>query len=158
VAGEKARKVFDHHKYSTASFKISPRKLNMMSRQIAGKPIDQAILQMEFSDKRASRRIKSTLCLARDHATLKGIRRERMVVAESWVNKADALARVDIKGRSRSGVKHHRYSRLHVVLKEGATREEVLLKKRAHALKRAVSAGVVREDVPIRNPRPQWAW
>lgn len=76
----KAKKAYDEHRYRTASFKISPRKLNMLSRQIAGKPIDQAILQMEFSDKRASGRIKSTLCVARDHALLKGIPRDRMVV------------------------------------------------------------------------------
>lgn len=55
----------------------------MLSRQIAGKPIDAAILQMEFSDKRASGRIKSTLCLARDHAEAKGIRRERMIVCKT---------------------------------------------------------------------------
>ncbi|KAG8907027.1 hypothetical protein FRB99_005547, partial [Tulasnella sp. 403] len=133
-------KVHTQHKYSTASFKISPRKLALLSRQIAHKPIDQAILQMEFSDKRAAGRIKSTLCVARDHAIMKGIPKERMIVSESWVNKVDALARIDIKGRSRMGVKHHRYSKLHVVLKEGETREEILAKKRAKALKKAVSA------------------
>ncbi|KAG9048282.1 hypothetical protein FS837_000345 [Tulasnella sp. UAMH 9824] len=155
----KAKKAHSEHRYRTASFKISPRKLNLLSRQVAGKPIDQAILQMQFSDKRAAGRIKSMLCTARDHAELKGIRKERMIVSESWVNKVDALPRVDIKGRSRTGIKHHRYSRMHVVLKEGPTREETLLKKRKKALKRAlVSAGVVREDVPIRNPRSQWSW
>ncbi|KAG8905182.1 hypothetical protein FRC01_008437, partial [Tulasnella sp. 417] len=143
----KAKKAHSDHRYRTASFKISPRKLNLLSRQVAGKPIDQAILQMEFSDKRAAGRIKSMLCTARDHAMLKGIKKERMIVSESWVNKVDALPRVDIKGRSRTGIKHHRYSRMHVVLKEGPTREETLLKKRKKALKRAlVSAGVVRED------------
>ncbi|KAG9018202.1 hypothetical protein FRB90_011900 [Tulasnella sp. 427] len=155
----KAKKAHSEHRYRTASFKISPRKLNLLSRQVAGKPIDLAILQMEFSDKRAAGRIKSMLCTARDHALVKGIRRERMVVSESWVNKVDALPRVDIKGRSRTGIKHHRYSRMHVVLKEGLTKEEELAKKRKKLLKRAlVSAGVVREDVPIRNPRPHWAW
>jgi large subunit ribosomal protein L22 len=56
------------HKYSTANFKISHRKLNMLGRQIAGKPIDYAILQMQFSEKRASKRIKSMLVLAKQHA------------------------------------------------------------------------------------------
>jgi len=158
VRSRKAGKVHTEHKYSTGEFKISPRKLNMLSRQIAGKPVDVAILQMQFSDKRAAGRIKSTLCVARDHAILKGIPRERMVVSQSWVNKTKALARTDIKGRSRSGIKHHRYARLHVLLKAGETGEERLLKKRAKAVRRAVSAGIVREDVPIRNPRPVWAW
>ncbi|KAG8860562.1 hypothetical protein FRB96_003816 [Tulasnella sp. 330] len=154
----KLKKIHTEHKYSTGEFKISPRKLNDLSRQIAGKPVDVAILQMQFSDKRAAGRIKSTLCVARDHAILKGIPRERMVVSQSWVNKTKAIARTEIKGRSRTGIRHHRYARLHVLLKEGETRQETLLKKRAKLIKRAVSAGVVREDVPIRNPRAGWAW
>ncbi|KAG8987200.1 hypothetical protein FRB94_011283 [Tulasnella sp. JGI-2019a] len=156
--GGKLKKIHTEHKYSTGEFKISPRKLNDLSRQIAGKPVDVAILQMQFSDKRAAGRIKSTLCVARDHAMLKGIPRERMVVSQSWVNKTKAIARTEIKGRSRTGIRHHRYARLHVLLKEGETRQETLLKKRAKLIKRAVSAGVVREDVPIRNPRAGWAW
>ena len=69
------------HKYSTANFKISHRKLNMLARQIAGKPIDHAILQMEFSQKRAAKRIKSSLVLARQHAVeYKGMDRTKLIV------------------------------------------------------------------------------
>jgi large subunit ribosomal protein L22 len=69
------------HKYSTANFRISPRKLNMLGRQVAGKPIDHAILQMAFSEKRASKRIKSMLALARDHAVnYKGLDKSRLIV------------------------------------------------------------------------------
>lgn len=70
------------HRYSTAHHKISPRKLNMLSRQIAGLPIDEAIVQMQFSEKRASKWIKSTLCLARDHAVDKGLSRDKLIVGE----------------------------------------------------------------------------
>lgn len=41
----------------------------MLGRQIAGQPIDMAIMQMKFSEKRASKRIKSMLVVAKDHAT-----------------------------------------------------------------------------------------
>ena len=68
------------HKYSTANFKISHRKLNMLGRQIAGKPIDSAILQMLFSEKRASKRIKSMLVVAKDHAVLKGLEDKKLVI------------------------------------------------------------------------------
>lgn len=54
----------------------------MLSRQIAGLPIDEAIVQMQFSEKRASGWIKSTLCLARDHAMEKGLDRARLIVGE----------------------------------------------------------------------------
>jgi hypothetical protein len=72
---------FFKHKYSTSNFKISHRKLNMLGRQISGRPIDHAILQMMFSEKRASRRVKSMLVLARDHALrYKGLDHSKLVV------------------------------------------------------------------------------
>lgn len=69
------------HKYSTGNFKISHRKLNMIGRQIAGKPVDSAILQMMFSEKRASKRIKSMLVVAKSHAVkLKSLDEGKLVV------------------------------------------------------------------------------
>lgn len=56
----------------------------MLGRQIAGKPIDAAILQMVFSEKRASTRIKSMLCVARDHAEqYKNLDRSKLIVGMS---------------------------------------------------------------------------
>ncbi|KAI0772611.1 ribosomal protein L22 [Irpex lacteus] len=148
------------HKYSTANFKISHRKLNKLGRQISGKPIDSAILQMMFSEKRAGKRIKSMLVVAKDHATsLKGLDDKRLVVAEAWVTKGPKqLKRIEPKGRARTGIRIHPDSRLHVILREGKTAEEIKAAERRRKLKRIVSAGVVREDVPIRNPNPAWAW
>jgi large subunit ribosomal protein L22 len=68
------------HKYSTSNFKISHRKLNDLGRQIAGKPIDHAIVQMQFSEKRASKRIRSMLVVAKKHAAGKGIDQSKMIV------------------------------------------------------------------------------
>jgi large subunit ribosomal protein L22 len=47
---------------------ISHRKLNKLGRQIAGKPIDYAILQMQFSNKRAGSKIKDLLLNAKQQA------------------------------------------------------------------------------------------
>ncbi|KAI0638057.1 ribosomal protein L22 [Trametes polyzona] len=154
------KKTYTEHKYSTGNFKISHRKLNLLGRQIAGKPIDSAILQMMFSEKRASKRIKSMLVVAKSHAIkLKDLDEQKLVVAESWVTKGPhQFKRYDIKGRGRAGIKRHPHSRLHVVLKEGKTRAELREEERARKLKRIVSAGLVREDMPIRNPGPAWAW
>ena len=56
----------------------------MLGRQIAGKPIDHAILQMQFSEKRASKRIKSMLVVAKSHAVkLKDLNEGRLVVGAS---------------------------------------------------------------------------
>ncbi|GBE79630.1 mitochondrial 50S ribosomal protein L22 [Sparassis latifolia] len=154
-----AKKKHTQHKYSTGNFKISHRKLNMLGRQISGKPIDSAVLQMMFSEKRASKRIKSMLAVAKDHAKLKGLDEKKLIVAEAWVTKGPhVVKRIDIKGRGRFGIKEHPDSRMHVVLKEGKTKTELLAEERARKLKRIVSAGIVREDVPLRNPGPAWAW
>jgi len=53
-----------------------------------------------FSEKRASTRIKSMLCVARDHAeAYKNLNRSKLIVAEAWVSKGEKLRRLDIKGR-----------------------------------------------------------
>lgn len=55
----------------------------MLGRQISGKPIDMAILQMQFSEKRAGRRLKSMLVMAKQHATrLKGLDAKKLVVCK----------------------------------------------------------------------------
>ena len=79
--------------------------------------------------------------------------------AESWVTKGpNQIKRYDMKGRGRAGIKTHPHSRLHVVLKEGKTRAELRAEDRQRKLNRIVSAGYVREDVPLRNPSATWAW
>ncbi|KAK0453632.1 mitochondrial 50S ribosomal protein L22 [Armillaria borealis] len=150
----------DSHKYSTAVFKISHRKLNMIGRQISGKPIDHAILQMQFSEKRASTRIMNMLATARDHAVrYKGLDGQRLVVAESWVSKGKHnRKRLEPKGRGHVGIQVHPQAKLSIVLKEGRTLEEQKAKEKAFKLKRIVSAAVTREDKPIRNPGAMWAW
>ena len=64
---------------------MSHRKLNMLGRQISGKPIDHAILQMQFSEKRASTRIMNMLATARDHASrYKRLQEGKLVVGKSY--------------------------------------------------------------------------
>ncbi|KAJ3515342.1 hypothetical protein NLJ89_g1816 [Agrocybe chaxingu] len=148
------------HKYSTANFKISHRKLNMLGRQIAGKPIDYAILQMQFSEKRASTRIMNMLATARDHAgRYKRLQEGKLVVAEAWVTKGKRPpTRIEPRGRGHYGTRTHPNSKLTVVLKEGKTIEEQKAAARKKKLDRIVSAALQREDKPIRNPSPTWGW
>lgn len=70
----------------------------------------------------------------------------------------NVLKRIEPRGRGHMGVREHPDSRLHVVLRPGKTRAELLQEERARKLRRIVSAGIVREDVPIRNPGAAWAW
>ena len=52
----------------------------------------------------------------------------------------------------------HPDSKINVVLREGKTRAQLAEEDRARKLRRIASAGYVREDVPLRNPGPAWAW
>ena len=139
---------------------------------------------MTFSEKRASKRIRNMLVVAKSHAMLKGIDPKKMVVgtansisitsffsrcpdvwlsfcykAEAWVTKGSRQhKRLEIKGRSKYGIRVHPDSRLSVVLREGKTRNELLAEERARKLRRIVSAGLVREDKPLRNPSSMWTW
>ncbi|KAJ7890807.1 ribosomal protein L22/L17 [Mycena leptocephala] len=148
------------HKESTIPFVISHRKLNKLGRQIAGKPIDYAILQMQFSNKRAGSKIKDLLLNAKQQA----VQRRKMdsptlVVAEAWVNKRAKRSRKQVsQGRGHSGIRIKPSSSLTVVLKEGKTVEQQKAEARKRKLSRIVSAAVTREDKPLRNPGPMWAW
>ncbi|GJJ07075.1 hypothetical protein Clacol_001274 [Clathrus columnatus] len=138
-------------KAATSFFKISHRKLNLLGQQISGKPIDYAILQMEFSHKRAAKRVKNMLVVARNHAMEnKDLDRSKLIVAEAWVNKGKKrIKRIEPKGRGRMGIRVHPDSNLTVVLKEGRTVEEkakMLLERR---LKKIRSPGLMREDRPL---------
>lgn len=150
----------------------------MLANQISGKPIDWAILQMQFSEKRASTRIMNMLATAKDHATrYKHLNRSKLIVckfcctaptslqanfvfvAEAWVGKGVQVpAQVEPRGRGHFGFRQHPCSRMTVVLREGKTLEEKKAGQRRKILKRIVSAGVTREDVPLRNPAPTWTW
>ena len=79
--------------------------------------------------------------------------------AEAWVTKGPkCIKRFEPRGRGHYGIRVHPDSRLNVVLKEGKTVAEVKAEDRKKKLKRIVSAGYIREDVPLRNVKSAWAW
>ncbi|KAF6762620.1 mitochondrial 50S ribosomal protein L22 [Ephemerocybe angulata] len=129
------------HKYSTANFKISHRKLNMLGRQISGKPIDYAILQMQFSEKRASSRIMNMLATARDHATrYKKLDPSKLVVSQAWVSKGPRPPKmIEPRGRGHFGVRIRNNAKMSVVLEHGKTLEERKTAAFQGKLKRIVS-------------------
>lgn len=53
------------------NFKTSTKKLGMLARQIAGKTVDDAIVQMRYSKKKAAKDVLDYLEFARDEAVVK---------------------------------------------------------------------------------------
>lgn len=68
------------------------------------------------------------------------------------------MKRLEIRGRGKFGVRTKYSAKMVVKLREGLTFEEKREKDREARLKRIVSSGLNREDVPIRNPHSQWTW
>jgi ribosomal protein L22 len=58
------------HQAKSHNFKTSVKKLGMLARQIAGKTIDNAIVQMRFSKKRVAQEVLKHLEHARDEAVV----------------------------------------------------------------------------------------
>lgn len=63
--------------------KISPRKLTMLASQISGKPIDYALLQMKFSEKRASKHVEALLEELKTKAILEKMPIKKLIVCKS---------------------------------------------------------------------------
>ena len=68
------------------------------------------------------------------------------------------LKRLEIKGRSKMGMRQHPDSRLSVLLQEGKTFEEKARLLREKKLKKIRSPGLMREDKPLVNVPPIYAW
>ncbi|KAL8831304.1 MAG: hypothetical protein Q9170_005362 [Blastenia crenularia] len=77
-------------------YKTSIKKLMPLARQIAGKPIEEAIIQMRFSKKRVAADVKKHLEYARDEAIVKRGMGLGVVEVE-----ADAAAKVEESGQDK---------------------------------------------------------
>ncbi|KAH6914916.1 50S ribosomal protein L22 [Coprinopsis sp. MPI-PUGE-AT-0042] len=155
------REAATEHKYSTANFKISHRKLNMLANQIGSKPVDYALLQMQFSEKRAGRRIMNMLATAKDHAIrYKKMDPSRLVVSQAWVTKGPRPPKmIEPRGRGHHGVRVKSNAKMSVILGYGKSIEEKKAEAFQKKLNKVVSASAMaREDVPLRNPVPKWTW
>lgn len=129
----------------------SVKKLVMLARQIAGKPVDEAIQQMQWSKKKFAAEVKYHLEEARDMAVVQrgmGLGKvngdlldkprkvqtkdgkwieiadpTRLYVAQSWVGRGPWRGKeLDYKGRGRMGIIQHPSTSFTVILKEEKTR------------------------------------
>lgn len=119
---QKEREILSKSHY----MKTSTKKLMFLARQIAGKPVDEAILQMRFSVKKAAKEVKYHLEHARNEAIVRkgmglgqrngtagspvqiqtkdGKRlkiedRTRLYVDQAWVGKGNFEVTIDYRAR-----------------------------------------------------------
>nr|CCA18599.1 conserved hypothetical protein [Albugo laibachii Nc14]CCA20556.1 conserved hypothetical protein [Albugo laibachii Nc14] len=99
--------------------RVSPRKLTYLAQQVRGLPVEEALLQMKFSRKRRAGIVQTTVQNAVNLADIRyNIEPENLKVAEAFVTKGKYLKRLRIMGRGRSGIMHHPFSHLVIVLEE----------------------------------------
>ncbi|UNI15631.1 39S ribosomal protein L22, mitochondrial [Purpureocillium takamizusanense] len=163
----------------------SVKKLVMLSRQIAGKPVDDAIAQMQWSKKKMAAEIKYYLEEARDLAVAQrgmGLGKAngevldkprkiqtkegkwidiadptRMYIAQSWVGRGPWRGKsIDYKGRGRMGVIQHPSTSFTVLLKEEKTR--IREHEERVAKKKAKGPWVHHPNRSIHGQRPYYTW
>ncbi|KAJ6782661.1 hypothetical protein PWT90_00214 [Aphanocladium album] len=163
----------------------SVKKLMMLSRQISGKSVDDAITQMTWSKKKMAAEVKYYLEEARDLAiaqrgmglgqvngelydspkkiqTREGKWVEvtdpsRMYIAQSWVGRGQWRGRsLDYKGRGRTGIIHHPATSLTVLLKEERTR--VREHEEREAKKASKGPWIHLPNRRVHGQRPYYSW
>ncbi|KAI8391201.1 ribosomal protein L22/L17 [Radiomyces spectabilis] len=148
------------YRWSSTNFKTSPRKLNMIARQLRNLPIDEAIKQLEFSPKRSAKKIMHNLAFAKKNAQdQKGL--TNLVVAQAWVGKGRYIQRIKPHARGQFGIVHRKEAHMKFLLKELDPKEEALKSQRRnvrgwHDRKKVWTP--LAENKPIYNPKPFYNW
>ncbi|KAF7148174.1 hypothetical protein RHSIM_Rhsim03G0061700 [Rhododendron simsii] len=110
--------------------KQSPKKVNLVAALVRGMRVEDALLQLQVTVKRASKTVYQVIHSARANATHNhGLDPDRLLVAEAFVGKGLFLKRVSFHARGRSGVMHKPECRLTVVVREITPEEEAEIAK-----------------------------
>ncbi|KAF7113570.1 hypothetical protein RHSIM_RhsimUnG0113000 [Rhododendron simsii] len=110
--------------------KQSPKKANLVAALVRGMRVEDALLQLQVTVKRASKTVYQVIHSARANATHNhGLDPDRLLVAEAFVGKGLFLKRESFHGRGRSGVMHKPECRLTVVVREITPEEEAEIAK-----------------------------
>ncbi|KAI8562853.1 hypothetical protein RHMOL_Rhmol03G0067700 [Rhododendron molle] len=110
--------------------KQSPKKVNLVAALVRGMRVEDALLQLQVTVKRASKTVYQVIYSVRANATHNhGLDPDRLLVAEAFVGKGLFLRRESFHGRGRSGVMHKPECRLIVVVREITPEEEAEIAK-----------------------------
>ncbi|XP_053319124.1 39S ribosomal protein L22, mitochondrial [Spea bombifrons] len=101
--------------------KYSPDKMWYLAKLVRGMSIDQAIAQLEFSDKKGAKIMKEVLLEAQELAVrnYNVEYQSNLYIAESFSNKGKYLKRIRYHGRGMFGIMDKVYCHYYVKLVEG---------------------------------------
>jgi len=103
------------------NLRVSPQKLNLVAEQIRGKPVQRALMDLEFSRRRIAQSVKAGLESAIANAENNHqLDVDRLVVAEATVGKGLVMKRWRARARGRVARIHKPFSQItHVVREQG---------------------------------------
>ncbi|ORX58707.1 ribosomal protein L22 [Hesseltinella vesiculosa] len=157
---ENSEPVKKEYRWSTANFKGSHRKLNMIARQLRNLTVDEAIRQMEFSPKRASSKILHNLAFARKNAADQHGMKD-LIVSQAWVGKGRYHRRVNPHGRGQFGIMHRKEAHMKFILTEKPAQPEPTQGSRRNIRGWKETKKVwtpLNETKPVYNPKPYYNW
>jgi large subunit ribosomal protein L22 len=125
------------------SLRISPQKLNLVAGLIRGKKVDQALAELEFSEKRIAGDVRKCVMSAVANAENNhALDVNDLIVAEAYVGKNLVMKRFHARGRGRGASILKPFSQLTVVVRQ--VEEEKTEKKKA-AKKPATKTAAAKE-------------
>ena len=112
------------------SLRISPQKLNLVAGLIRGKKVDQALAELEFSEKRIASDVRKCVMSAVANAENNhALDVNDLIVAEAYVGKNLVMKRFHARGRGRGASILKPFSQLTVVVRQ--VEEDKTEKKKA---------------------------
>ena len=102
-------------------FQTSPQKLNLLAQTIRGKNAARALVDLEFSKRRAAKDVRKLLQSAVANAENNhGLDVDRLVISEAFVGKTMMMKRFHTRGRGRSARILKKVSNMTIVVREAA--------------------------------------
>ena len=97
----------------------SPWRMNLVCQFAAGQTVPDALTQLDFCRKRFAPLVKELIeKTVQDAAEQGGLHPTQLEVAECFATHGTHLKRMKIMGRGRTGIMHHRYTHVRLVLRE----------------------------------------
>jgi len=101
------------------NLRVSPQKLNLVAAQIRGKPVQRALMDLEFSRRRIAQSVKAGLESAIANAENNHqLDVDRLVVAEATVGKGLVMKRWRARARGRVARIHKPFAQITLVVRE----------------------------------------
>ncbi|GMH07353.1 hypothetical protein Nepgr_009193 [Nepenthes gracilis] len=105
--------------------KQSPKKINLVAALVRGMRVEDALLQMQVTVKRAAKTVYQVIHSARANAVHNyGFNPDRLLVAEAFVGKGFYKKRISYHAEHRQGIKVRPECRLTVLVREITPEEE----------------------------------